>query len=69
MYLYCQIWKQNKLFFLLYVDNIIIAADNKHKFKKLRDILMHEFLITDMKELHNYLEIKIEIQHNGIFLS
>ncbi|XP_039309258.1 uncharacterized protein LOC113005856 isoform X1 [Solenopsis invicta] len=69
MCLYSRITKRSKLFLLLYVDDIIIAADNKRELKELRDMLMHEFPITDMKNPHYYLGMKIDFRHNGIFLS
>lgn len=57
--LYTCIIEDSKLYLLLYVDDIIIVENNKLKLLQLRDALMQEFLITDLKELKNFLGIKI----------
>lgn len=69
MCLYTRTMGVNKLYLLLYVDDIIIAGNNKREILELRDALKQEFPITDLEKPRNFLGIKIEMQQDGIFLS
>lgn len=47
------------LYLVVYVDDLRIAAVNEANIERVKTTLMQKFEMTDMKELHNFLEIKI----------
>ena len=57
------------IYFLLYVDDIIIATNDLKKFLKIKKELAEEFKMKDLGKLHSYLGLKIDIRDDGIFLS
>lgn len=69
MCLYTKITKRSKLYVLLYVDDIIMAGNNEQELLDLRDALIQEFPITDLKTPHYFLGMKIEFRTDGIYLS
>lgn len=61
--------KTRRVYLLLYVDDIIIAGDDKEWMQKIVDSLKCEFSMKDLGELKSFLGIKIEQTPKGIFLS
>lgn len=64
-----KIGQENELYLLLYIDDIILAGNNKDELNSIRKMLSLEFEMTDMGKLRSFLGIKIEFTTDGMFLS
>ena len=58
-----------KIFLIVYVDDLIIAGNNKFELEKIKIALTREFSMTDLGELNFFLGIKIERKDDGMYLS
>lgn len=67
--LYIKIARENELYLLLYVDDIILTGNNEHELNSVKRMLSLEFDMTDMGRLKSFLGVKIEFRPNGMFLS
>ena len=54
---------------LVYVDDIVLAGNNKLLLEKLISLLSKEFAIKDLGPLHYFLGLEINYLSNGIFIS
>lgn len=58
----------NKLYMILYVDDIIIASNNSRYILEIKKILESEFCMKDMGEVHHFLGIQIQRTAEGMML-
>uniref|UniRef100_A0A0A9B536 Reverse transcriptase Ty1/copia-type domain-containing protein n=1 Tax=Arundo donax TaxID=35708 RepID=A0A0A9B536_ARUDO len=56
-------------YLLLYVDDIILTASSPVFLQRIIDRLHSEFAMTDLGDLHHFLNISVERSSAGIFLS
>lgn len=57
------------VFVLVYVDDIIVASSSTEATEALLRDLRHEFALKDLGELHYFLGIKVNRNHEGLVLS
>jgi hypothetical protein len=56
-------------YLLLYVDDIILTASSPALLKRIINRLHSEFAMTDLGDLHHFLNISVERSSDGLFLS
>ncbi|XP_039815164.1 uncharacterized mitochondrial protein AtMg00810-like [Panicum virgatum] len=56
-------------YLLLYVDDIILTASSPALLQRIIDRLHSEFAMTDLGDLHHFLNISVERSSDGMFLS
>jgi len=67
--LYVKMNGDQKVYLLLYVDDIILASNSRDLLDEVRQLLMSHFSMKDLGQLHNFLGIKIERTADGMFLN
>jgi hypothetical protein len=68
-FLYIKIQNGTKIYLLLYVDDIILAGDDKTTLDPVTAALKREFSMSDLGELRNFLGISITRNDNEMGLS
>lgn len=58
--LYVRACGDDTVYIVVYVDDLLIAAGNETDIERVKIKLMQEFEMTDMKQLHHFLGIKID---------
>ena len=59
----------NTAYLLLYVDDIVLTASSPALLRRIMERLHSEFAMTDLGELHHFLEISVTRSASGLFLS
>uniref|UniRef100_A0A2N9G798 Reverse transcriptase Ty1/copia-type domain-containing protein n=1 Tax=Fagus sylvatica TaxID=28930 RepID=A0A2N9G798_FAGSY len=57
------------IFFLIYVDDIIVTGNNKHSIARLIQALQADFALKDLGPLHFFLGVQAYTTETGLFLS
>ena len=67
--LYIKATDGNVLIFVLYVDDLIFAGNDKALIGEFKEAMKSEFEMTDLGLLKYFLGIEVKQMHNGIFIS
>ena len=57
------------IFFLLYVDDMIITGDNLNGIQKLKDFLSQQFEMKDLWHLSYFLGLEITHSTDGLYIT
>lgn len=67
--LYLKLTQELELYLSLYIDDIILTANDATELNSIKNTLSLEFNRTDIGKLKASLGVKIDIRSGGIFLS
>src|SRR5436190_24063058 len=56
---------KKKIYLILYVDNIKLIESDEHTLDEINHQIMKHFQITDLGQIHHYLDMKIEVDHQS----
>jgi hypothetical protein len=57
------------VYFLLYVDDIVLTASSSALLQRIISALQHEFSLKDLGQLHHFLGMHVQHTSSGLFLS
>src|SRR5437763_1722060 len=56
---------EKKIYLTLYVDDVKLIESDKHTLNEINHQIAKHFKITDKDQIHHYLDMKIEVDHQN----
>ena len=56
---------EKKIYLILYIDDVKFIEFDEHTFDEINHQIMKHFQITDLDQIHHYLDMKIKVDHQS----